>query len=524
MGRVFQLADVWEAVCDAIPDAPAVITEDAEYSWRQLDDRANRLANHLTAQGVGRGDHVAIHAMNCIEWVESFYALVKLGAVPINVNYRYVEAELRYIYDNAEVVAVIVGAEYVPAVDAVRDVLPNLRHVLVIGDQYEAALAAASSERDFPGRTADDIYMVYTGGTTGMPKGVMWRHEDILFGAMNSGRGGRPAESVEQIAQEALDSPFRARMMALGPLMHGGAQWLMGNAFTMGGTMVLYTRKGFDPNVIWDLVASAKVNSVSTIGDAMARPLAEALLAPDCPERDLSMFFSIGNGGAPLSAGVREQLRQAHPTIMILDSYGASETGAAGARPDDGAGHSAPRFFVGDDTTVLGDDGHQCAPGETGKLARSGHIPLGYYKDPEKTAATFPTYDGKRWVIPGDFARIEEDGSISVLGRGSVSINSGGEKIYPEEVEAALLQHPDVFDAIVVGTPNERWGQQVTALVQLREGTSPSMADIVAHCRTLVADYKSPKAVLFVPQVQRTPVGKADYQWAKAEAERILDV
>ncbi len=272
----------------------------------------------------------------------------------------------------------------------------------------------------------------------------------------------------------------------------------MGNAFTMGGTMVLYTRKGFDPNAIWQLVSDKAVNSVSTIGDAMARPLAEALLAPDRPDWDLSMFFSIGNGGAPLSASVREQLREAKPGIMILDSYGASETGAAGAKADEGEGHSAPRFAVGDDTTVLDEDGNVCPVGVTGKLARSGHIPLGYFKDPEKTAATFPTYNGKRWVVPGDFARIEDDGTISVLGRGSVSINSGGEKIYPEEVEAALVSHPDVFDAIVVGTPHERWGQQVTALVQLREGASPTVEDIVAHCRTLVADYKSPKTTFFV--------------------------
>ncbi len=220
MGRVFQLADVWEAIADAIPDVPAVITEDAEYSYRTLDERATRLANHLTEQGVGRGDNVAIHAMNCIEWVETFFALLKIGAVPINVNYRYVEAELRYIYDNAEVVAVVISPDYLPALDAVRDVLPNLRHVLVIGEQYEAALAAASPERNFTGRTPDDIYMVYTGGTTGMPKGVMWRHEDILFAAMNSGRGGRPADSPEQLAEEAAASGFHARMMALGPLMH----------------------------------------------------------------------------------------------------------------------------------------------------------------------------------------------------------------------------------------------------------------------------------------------------------------
>jgi 3-oxocholest-4-en-26-oate---CoA ligase len=522
--RHFQLADVWELIADAIPDEPALITEDSEMTWSQLDERATRLANHLKDVGVVRGEHVAIHAMNCVEWVEAFFACFKLGAVPINVNYRYVEAELRYLYDNADVVAVIVAAEYLPALEAVSDALPLVRHTLVIGPDYEAALAAASTERDFPGRSADDVYVIYTGGTTGMPKGVMWRHEDILFGAMNSGRGGRPAESPEQLAEEAREAAFRPRLMALGPMMHGGSQWLLGNAFAMGGTVVLYTRKGFEADAIWDLVAAAKVNSITTIGDAMGRPLAESLLAPGAKERDLSMLFSIGNGGAPLTEAVRVQLRQALPNVMILDSYGASETGAAGARADDGEGMSAPRFSVGDDTTVLGDDGHRCAVGEVGKLARSGHIPLGYYKDPEKTAATFPTYDGKRWVVPGDFAQIEPDGTITLLGRGSVSINSGGEKIYPEEVEAALMAHPDVFDAVVVGTPNQRWGQQVTALVQLREGTSPSSDDIVKHCRTLVADYKAPKALFVVDKVHRTPVGKSDYQWAKVTAEKLLGI
>lgn len=522
--RHFQLADVWELIADAIPDEPALITEDRELTWSQLDERATRLANHLKSVGVQRGEHVAIHAMNCVEWVESFYGCFKIGAVPINVNYRYVEAELRYLYDNADVVAVIVSPEYVPAVQGVSDALPMLRHTLVIGPDYEAALAAASPERDFPGRSADDLYIIYTGGTTGMPKGVMWRHEDILFGAMNSGRGGRPADSPEQLGEEAKAAAFRPRMMALGPMMHGGSQWLLGNGFTMGGTVVLYTRKGFDAEAIWDLVESAKVNSLSTIGDAMARPLAEALLAPGARQRDLSMLFSIGNGGAPLTESVRAQLREALPNVMLLDSYGASETGAAGARADDGSGLSAPRFQVGEDTTVLTDDGRRCEVGEVGKLARSGNIPLGYYKDPEKTAATFPTFGGKRWVVPGDFAQIEPDGTITLLGRGSVSINSGGEKIYPEEVEAALIAHPDVFDAVVVGTPSERWGQQVTALVQLRDGASPTVDDIVRHCRTLVADYKAPKSVFIVDKVQRTPVGKSDYQWAKATAEKLLGI
>jgi acyl-CoA synthetase (AMP-forming)/AMP-acid ligase II len=289
-----------------------------------------------------------------------------------------------------------------------------------------------------------------------------------------------------------------------------------------GGVFVLYTDRRFNPHAVLTLAARAGVHSISTIGDAMARPLAEALLDPGRPDYDLSNLVSIGNGGAPLTAAVREQLRLALPNVMILDSYGASETGAAASRADDGEGFSAPRFNAGADVTVLSDDGRVCDVGEVGMLARSGHIPLGYYKDPEKTAATFKQIDEKRWVIPGDFAQREVDGSITVLGRGSVSINSGGEKIYPEEVEAALVRHRDVFDAVVVGTPNERWGQQVTALVQLRVGASASADELTAHCRTLLADYKVPKEFLLVERAPRTPVGKADYAEATASAFRLL--
>jgi acyl-CoA synthetase (AMP-forming)/AMP-acid ligase II len=521
--RCLQIADVFEVIADAIPNEPALITNEVSFTFAELDDRITRLANHLLSLGIKRGEHVGIHAQNCHEWVESFYACAKIGAVSVNVNYRYVEAELRYLYDNADCVAVIAAPEYVAAIEDVRDALPNLRHLIVMGEQYEAALRDASPVRDFPGRSPDDTYILYTGGTTGMPKGVIWRHEDVIFGAMNSGRGNRPIERVEQLGEEAAASGFRPRLMSIGPMMHGGGQWIMGNAYTAGGCFVLYTKRNFDPLAVWQLVADGVVTSVSTIGDAMARPLAEALLVEPRPEFDLSLLFAIGNGGAPLSTGVRTQLREALPNVAILDSFGASETGAAGARSDDGSAMSAPKFTVGDDTTVLSEDGNVCAVGEVGKLARSGNIPLGYYKDPVKTAETFKTYDGKRWVIPGDFARIEEDGMISLLGRGSVCINSGGEKIYPEEVEAALKQHPAVFDAVVVGTPNERWGEQVTALVQVRLGMSVEAADVVAFSRTLVADYKSPKDVFFVDQVVRTPVGKADYQWAKSEAARLLN-
>lgn len=523
MTRSIQLADVFEEIADAIPHEPALITNEVSYTYAQLDDRATRLANHLMSLGIVRGEHVGIHAQNCHEWVESFYACAKIGAVAVNVNYRYVESELRYLYDNADCVAVIAAAEYLPAIDEVRDVLPGLRHVLVMGEDYERAVATASSQRNFPGRSGDDLYILYTGGTTGMPKGVLWRHEDIILAAMNSARGNRPVDSVEQLGAEAAASPFRARLMSIGPMMHGGGQWIMGNAITAGGCFVLYTKKRFDPLDVWGLVASAGVNSVSTIGDAMARPLAEALLSEPRPDVDLSMLFAIGNGGAPLSAGVRDQLRAALPNISILDSFGASETGAAGARPDDGSPLTSPKFAVADDTTVLSEDGRVCGVGEVGKLARSGHIPLGYYKDEAKTAETFRTYAGKRWVIPGDFAQIEPDGLITLLGRGSVCINSGGEKIYPEEVEAALKQHPAVFDAVVVGTPHERWGEQVTALVQVRPGTQPAAAEIIEFARTLVADYKSPKHVFVVDEVVRTPVGKADYQWAKATAAALLE-
>ncbi len=522
-GRHLQLADAFEIVADAIPDRPALITDTLELTYGELDQRATRLANHLSSIGIGPGEHVGIHAANCAEWVESFYACCKISAVPINVNFRYVEAELRYLYDNADCVAVIVGQEYAASLEAVRDVLPKVRETLVIGPQYEAALADASPHRDGRERSADDMYLLYTGGTTGMPKGVMWRHEDIVLAALNAGRGGRPIERPEQLGEEAAASAGQARLMALGPMMHGGGQWVMGNAFTMGGVFVLYTGSPFDPHGVWRLAERSKANSVSTIGDAMGRPLAAAL-AEGSATYDLSNLFSIGNGGAPLSAAVRDELKAVLPNVFVLDSYGASETGAAGSRADDGAGHSAPRFDVRDDTTVLSDEGEQCAPGEVGKLARSGHIPLGYFKDPDKTAQTFPLFAGKRWVVPGDYARIEDDGSISLLGRGSVSINSGGEKIFPEEVEAALKHHPAVYDAVVVGTPNQRWGQQVTALVALRPGTQASVAELVAHAGTLVADFKSPKAILFVPEVVRTPVGKADYRWAYDEAVRLLDV
>ncbi|HEX5947060.1 MAG TPA: AMP-binding protein [Acidimicrobiales bacterium] len=513
--RCIHLGDIVEVLADAIPGKPALIAAEKDLTYRQLDERATRLANHLLAEGVVAGDHVAIHAMNCVEWVEALYGCFKLRAVPININFRYVEHELAYLYDDSDAVAAIVAPEFVDAV-------PALRHRLVIGDEYEAALGAASPERAFGARSPDDHYIVYTGGTTGMPKGVVWRQEDIVLGAMNAMRYGRPLDRVEQLGEEAAAAPGQLRLMGLGPMMHGGSQWVMGNTHVGGGAFVLYTARRFDPRDVLHLAARSEATMISTIGDAMARPIAEVLLGPDRPDVDLPNLMAIGNGGAPLSTAVREQLRVALPGITVIDSYGASETGATGTRPDAGEDFAAPRFDTGPEVAVFDDDLRRCDPGEVGMLARTGHIPLGYHKDAAKTAKTFPVVDGTRWVIPGDFARIEDDGSISVLGRGSVSINSGGEKIHPEEVEAALVRHEAVFDAAVVGVPSDRWGQQVTALVNTRHGREVSADDLRAHCRSSMADFKVPKEIVFVEQIPRTPVGKVDYTLVRDEALRRL--
>ncbi len=521
--RHIQLADILETLADAVGERTALIAGDVVLTYAELDERATRLANHLAANGVGTGDHVAVHAPNCSEWVESFYACFKLRAVPVNINYRYVENELRYLYGNSDSVAVIVAPEYVEALDAVRDSFAELRHVLTIGSEYEAAIQAASSERAFGERSEDDIYIIYTGGTTGMPKGVMWRHEDLVLGALNSYRMGAEFD-IDAFAEEVAGRDPMGLLM-MGPFMHGGCQWAMGNVHMIGGTFVLYTEPSFDPGSALRQASEAKVTSISIIGDAMGKPLAEHLLDPDSPSYDLSSVMAISNGAAPLTPGVRKLVREAIPTAMLVDSYGSSETGATGigASAED---HTAPRFMTGPDTTVLTEnveDMRVAEVGERGLMARSGYIPLGYYKDGEKTAATFPVVDGKRWVVPGDFARREDDGSISLLGRGSGSINSGGEKIFPEEVEATLMQHPAVADAAVVGTPHERWGQQVTALVKAKSG-NPDPEELRDHCKTIIADYKAPKTILFVDEVVRTPVGKIDYQAAKAMADSLLSV
>ena len=528
--RHFNLADTIEIITDEIPDRLAVVAGDRRLTFAALDERATRLAHALAERGVGTGDHIGLFLYNGSEYLEAMLAAFKIRAVPVNVNYRYVEDELAYLFDDADLMAVVHHREFTPTIAAVIDRTPKMKAFLTVDDDsdadrgvigaedYEEVLAASSPERDFAERSPDDLYVLYTGGTTGMPKGVMWRQEDIFFAAMDGSAlnlNPRPAKP-EDLAARVAEAGEGMAMVTAAPLMHGASQWGTFVALHGGATIVYPAARGFDPAEIWRAVADEKAVSVTVVGDAMARPLADEL-AGDPDAYDLSGLLILGSGGAILSEGVKDQFAELLPHVGIADGFGASETGAQGS----GAGatdEGNPRFAMTESTTVLNDDLEPLPPGsgEKGWLARTGHIPLGYYNDEEKTAATFKTAaDGTRWAIPGDLATIDDDGMITLFGRGSVSINSGGEKIFPEEVEAALKSHPDVFDAVVVGVPDERFGARVAAVVAAREGKAPTLDDLVAHARTKIARYKVPRELHLVDEVQRSPSGKADYRWAK---------
>jgi fatty-acyl-CoA synthase len=525
----FNLADLFELVVDAIPDRTALIAGEVRLTYRQLDERANRFAHHLIGAGIKPGDFVGVHAWNRAEWIEAMIGCHKARAVPININYRYVEAELRYLYENSGMVAVVIERSFAAMTAAIRADFPALRHVVVLEDGsaesiadavgYEDALAAASGERDFGARSSDDVYGLYTGGTTGMPKCVLWRSEDIFFAALQAGRSGRPKiEEPGQIADAVRESAGMT-MIGLAPMMHGGGQWSMWNSFYMGNTYLMWTGRSFEPDAVLALASAEHALSMAVVGDGMGRPLADWLAAN--PDRyDLSSLKAISNGGAAMSSPVRQALEKAG--FFVIDSFGASETGAASRQT--GTLGAATRFSSSDTTTVLDDNLVPIVPGAgvVGRLAVSGHIPLGYHGDEEKTKATFVRDgNGRRWVLPGDFALLESDGSIILLGRGSATINTGGEKVYPDEVESALKSHPEVFDAVVVGVPDPRFGQAVTALVVVREGTAPTREAVTAHVRTLIAGYKTPKRIHFVDAIPRTAAGKVDLRAAKARAEAL---
>jgi acyl-CoA synthetase (AMP-forming)/AMP-acid ligase II len=522
----FNLADLFESIVDAVPERDALVVGTQRRSFAQLEERANRLAHHLAGQGVGPGDHVGLYLYNCAEYIEAMLAAFKLRAVPINVNFRYVADELAYLFNDADLVTLLHHRELSPRVSAVRERLPKLRHFVVVDDEsgadlsrlgavpYEEALASASPKRQFPERSPDDLYIIYTGGTTGMPKGVMWRHEDAFFSClMGANPAGPPPERAEEVAERAKSKPPMAGMTAA-PLIHGAAQLGTMIAMFQGWKAVLVSR--FEPHLVWQLVARERPVSLSVVGDAMARPLAAALAERD-PSWDLSSLMVFSSAGAILSQAVKDELKAHLPQLVLLDAYGASETGSQGGDAGGVQATGGIRFRMNAHTAVL-DDELEPIPlgsGRTGRVALRGRIPLGYYGDREKTARTFVVKDGVRWVLPGDLGRPEADGTVTVFGRGSICINSGGEKIFPEEVENALKSHPEVFDAVVVGTPDARWGERVAAIVQARPGFSPGFEELAEHCRARVAGYKAPREVHFVDQIVRSPSGKPDYPWAK---------
>jgi acyl-CoA synthetase (AMP-forming)/AMP-acid ligase II len=536
----FNAADMFEHTVDVVPDRIAIVCDGDRRTYAELEARSNALAHHLLDTGMQPGDHVGIYGLNSIQWIESLLAVLKIRAVPVNINYRYVEEELRYLFDNADLKGLVYSEEFGPRVAAVFDQLPLLKTLVMISDgsgedqhqldpaELETVIAAGSTERDFAERSGDDQVIIYTGGTTGMPKGVMWRSEDIFFALA----GGTDPFTKEKVPDEyhhsanAKESAGQLIMMNTPPLMHGAAFVATLMQFFQGNRAVLLPR--FEPELVWRTIEREGINSLLIVGDAMGRPLIEAL--EDMDERgetvDLRSLIALSSTAAVFSPTVKDRFLLRFPDLVLTDSIGATESGFNGiitvSKDNTAMKGGGPTVDPGRDTVVLDDDLKPVEPGSgvIGKVARGGNIPLGYYKDEEKTKATWITAaNGERYAMPGDFATVEADGTITLLGRGSVCINTGGEKVFPEEVEQALKAHPDVFDAVVVGVADERWGQMVAAVVQARAGHSPGLDDLKTHCREYIAGYKVPRELHLVDEIVRSPSGKPDYPWAKQLAE-----
>ncbi len=542
----FNLAEINEAVAAAIPDRDAIVHADGRVTYAQLAARTRRLANYLIDAGCtvraerdalagwqSGQDHLALYLHNGPEYLEGMVGSYKARVAPFNVNYRYVEEELRYLLDDSDARAIIYHSAFAPRLEGVLADLPNLRILLQVPDRsgnalldgatwYEDALASVDDTAPVLTRSPDDLYILYTGGTTGMPKGVLWRQADIFPAALGGRQLGTGEEwsSLDEIVETARTGG--AKLMPSAPFMHGAAHWLAFNALTGGNTIVLPANvESLDAADVWSTCQSEGVNIVLIVGDAFGRPLLDEL---DRGEYDLSQMLMLVSGGAALSAGVKEQFLRALPSMGIMDGLGASETGQQGTQIS-GAGSEASTgtFTPGVGMCIVSDDLSRVIPpgdDETGWLAQQGRVPLGYLGDEAKTTKTFPVIDGVRYSVPGDRARITTDGLLELYGRDSVTINSGGEKIFAEEVEAALSHHPAVYDVVVAGRPSERWGSEVVAVVQVREGFEVSDEELIEECEKHVARYKLPKAIRYVDRVLRSPAGKADYRWAR---EQVID-
>ncbi|MCP4004945.1 MAG: acyl-CoA synthetase [bacterium] len=539
----FSLGQVFEVIADAVPERECIVWQDRRLSYADVNQRTNRLANYLNSTGLGlrkgRGelanwqsgqDHVALYMYNCNEYLESMIASYKSRTVPFNVNYRYVEEELIYLLRDAGSRAIVYHASFAPTLSKIRSDLPDLQVLIQVADEsgeallpgaidYDTALASSSPEKPENETSPDDLYILYTGGTTGMPKGVLWRQGEILVAAL----GGRTSdgavitdletftERAQKKAQRSLPAP---------PMMHGAAHWSSFFAFHNGGTVVIQEDTvRLDPDDLLSTIEREKVTSMLIVGDAFGRPLIDQLRKKSY---DLSSLRAIVTGGAALNASLKQELLELIPHLMIVDSVGSSETGSQGTNISTRqSGASTGSFKLAPDACVL-DEGltRLLKPGdsELGWFAQTGRVPLGYLGDQAKTERTFPSVDGVRYSVPGDRAGIRADGILELHGRDSVTINSGGEKIFAEEVEHALKAHSAVYDAVVCGRPSERWGNEVVAIVRLRDGVGASEEELLEECSRHIARYKFPKCFIFRDEIQRSPSGKADYRWAKTVA------
>ena len=530
-------ADIWETIADAFPDNEALVHGEVRRSWRDYEDRAARLAACYGGHGLAPGAKVAVLAHNSPEHLEAHFAAYKIRAIPINVNYRYFEDELVYLFDNADAEAVVFQARFAERLAAVRGRLPKLKLFIEIADgsglhldgtlDFETTIAEAAPAPRIE-RSEDDHYMLYTGGTTGMPKGVIYRQGDFAAALMLAfgWRGLEPPENGEQLiaAIEGLHAAGGAVRSIPGcPLMHGTGMWISAIAsHNMGGCVITFDNQHFDAGELWALAAAEKATDLVIVGDAFGKPMLQALEAEKAAGRayDLDALVMLISSGVMFSREVKRRLLE-HVDCNIIDAAGSTEGGIGNSvtNRETPVGETA-RFEPNENTKVFTDDNREVVPGsgEIGMIANGGVCPLGYYKDPEKSALTFREIDGHRYSFPGDFATVAEDGTLVLLGRGSNCINSGGEKVFPEEVEEVVKSHPSVYDCLVVGVPDERFGERVTAVASFQAGQAPGSDELIGWLHGRIAGYKLPKDIVAVAEVKRAANGKADYAWAKQTA------